>query len=69
LAGEAGYELEQQSNAENAGRMIYLASTGRVPHFYATNERALEDIRECAAAQQAMVSPQAASAQETQPKE
>ena len=59
LAGEAGYELERQSNAENAGRMIYLASTGRVPHFYATNERALEDIRECAAAQQPTVSPQA----------
>jgi len=51
LAGEAGYALERQYNAEQAGRMIYLASTGRVPHFYATNERALEDIRECAAAQ------------------
>jgi len=51
LAGEAGYALEKQYNAERAGRMIYLASTGRVPHFYASNERALEDIRECAATQ------------------
>lgn len=33
--------------------MIYLASTGRVPHFYASNERALEDIREQAALQTA----------------
>lgn len=52
LAGEAGYALERQTNAEHAGRMIYLASTGRVPHFYASNERALEDIRACAAEQQ-----------------
>ena len=51
LAGEAGYALEKKYNAEQAGRMIYLASTGRVPHFYATNARALEDIRECAAQQ------------------
>jgi hypothetical protein len=51
LAGEAGEALEKQYGPERAGRMIYLASTGRVPHFYATNERALEDIRECAAAQ------------------
>ena len=51
LAGEAGYALEKQYGPERAGRMIYLASTGRVPHFYATNERALEDIRECAASQ------------------
>ena len=51
LAGEAGYALEKKYNAEQAGRMIYLASTGRVPHFYATNASALEDIRECAAQQ------------------
>jgi len=51
LAGEVGYALEKQYNADHAGRMIYLASTGRVPHFYASNERALEDIREQAALQ------------------
>jgi hypothetical protein len=49
LAGEAGYALEKEIGAHMAGRAIYLASTGRVPHFFATDERALEDIRRCAA--------------------
>jgi hypothetical protein len=41
--------LEVKHTPAVAGRMIYLASTGRSPHFYATNARALEDIRRCAA--------------------
>ena len=50
LAGEAGYALEMQlGQSELAGRAIYLASTGRSPHFYATNEMSLEDMRRCAA--------------------
>jgi hypothetical protein len=50
LAGEAGYALENKlGDSAAAGRAIYRASTGRAPHFYATNERALEDIRRCAA--------------------
>ncbi len=49
LAGEPGYALQGKLGVERAARAIYLASTGRAPHFYATNERALEDIRRCAA--------------------
>jgi hypothetical protein len=50
LAGAAGYALEKRlGSAEEAGRAIYLASTGRVPHFYASNIAALADIRRCAA--------------------
>jgi hypothetical protein len=50
LAGKAGYELEATlGSAELAARAIYRASTGRVPHFFATNERAMENIRRCAA--------------------
>ena len=49
LAGKAGYDLEKKlGGAEYAGRAIYRASTGRAPHFYATTERALEDIKRCA---------------------
>lgn len=51
LAGEAGYALEREHGSQRAGAMIYRASTGRVPHFFASNERALEDIRQCAAKQ------------------
>ena len=51
LAGDAGYELERRFDPAVAGRMIYSASTGRVPHFYATNEVALDDIKRCAAEQ------------------
>ena len=54
LAGKAGYELEDRlGSPEYAGRAIYRASTGRVPHFYASNERALEDIKRCAAEDEA----------------
>jgi hypothetical protein len=49
FAGDAGKRLETQFGPAVAGRMIYLASTGRSPHFYATNERARDDIRACAA--------------------
>src|SRR5439155_20297718 len=48
LAGEPGKQFEKEYGPYRAGRMIYLASTGRVPHFFATNGRALEDIRSCA---------------------
>ena len=49
LAGEAGKELEDAHGPCEAGRRIYMASTGRVPHFYATDAAALEDLRACAA--------------------
>jgi hypothetical protein len=45
LAGEKGKELEAQHGPYRAGAMIYRASTGRVPHLYATTERAMADIR------------------------
>ncbi len=49
LAGKAGYELEKKlGDSQLAGRAIYLASTGRAPHFFATNSRALEDIKRSA---------------------
>jgi hypothetical protein len=48
LAGEAGRKLEEKYGPERAGGMIYKASTGRIPYFYATNEDALADIRKCA---------------------
>jgi len=51
LAGVDGKELEQKYGPQCAGTMIYRASTGRVPHFFASNERALADIREQAATQ------------------
>jgi uncharacterized protein YjbI with pentapeptide repeats len=53
LAGARGYELEARYDSQDAGRRIYLASTGRVPHFFANTERALEDLREQAALQAA----------------
>jgi len=53
LAGEAGQELEAKYGPQRAGAMIYRASTGRVPHFFATDARAMEDIRACAAEQSA----------------
>jgi hypothetical protein len=49
LAGEAGKKLEDEVGSYRAGSMIYRASTGRSPHFFATDEAALEDIRVCAA--------------------
>jgi uncharacterized protein YjbI with pentapeptide repeats len=48
LAGEAGLALEAKYGPQRAGTMIYRASTGFVPHFFASDERALEDIRACA---------------------
>ena len=52
LAGEAGYALERKlGSTEEAGRAIYLASTGRAPDFFGSNKRALADIRRCAAEQ------------------
>jgi hypothetical protein len=53
LAGRPGYELEAKVGAERAGRMIYRASTGRSPYFFASDEAALADIRRCAAEEQA----------------
>ncbi|WP_235202947.1 pentapeptide repeat-containing protein [Bordetella bronchiseptica] len=51
LAGEAGYALEREHGPQYAGRMIYMASVGRAPHFFASNERAMADLREQAAQQ------------------
>ena len=49
LAGEDGYALERKlGSAEDAGRAIYLASTGRAPYFFGSNKRALADIKRCA---------------------
>lgn len=52
LAGADGKALEGRFGPHRAGSMIYRASRpGKyVPHFFATSERALSDIRECAAA-------------------
>ena len=58
MAGEAGYALERLYGPQRTGRMIYTASVGRVPHFFASNERALEDLREQAAIQTAQAKPQ-----------
>jgi uncharacterized protein YjbI with pentapeptide repeats len=49
LAGEAGKELDSRFGTEDAGRRIYLASTGRVPWFFDSNEGALADMKEQAA--------------------
>jgi hypothetical protein len=48
LAGEAGRDLEQKIGPGNAGTLIYLASTGRVPDFYCDNATAMADIARCA---------------------
>ena len=45
LAGAKGLELETKYGPHAAGCMIYRASTGRVPNFYASNEAAIADIR------------------------
>jgi uncharacterized protein YjbI with pentapeptide repeats len=57
LAGAAGRDLERQHGPQRAGSMIYRASTGRVPWFFAPNDVALEDIKRCAAAEAATVEP------------
>jgi hypothetical protein len=51
LAGEKGYDLEKRVGPQMAGTLIYHASRpGKpTPHFFSTNERALEDLRKCAA--------------------
>ncbi len=49
LAGPAGKELEIANGTAVAATLIYHASTGRVPDFYATNEAALADLKKCAA--------------------
>jgi hypothetical protein len=60
LAGEAGHKLEAKVGIVRAARDIYLASTGQAPHFFErSNERALEDIRHCAAEQTAEATPAA----------
>lgn len=46
LAGEAGKALEQRVGPPAAGSLIYLASVGYVPNFYATNEDAMADMQE-----------------------
>jgi hypothetical protein len=51
LAGPDGKELEKKYGPRIAGAMIYRASTGRAPHFFASDKDALEDIRQCAAEQ------------------
>ena len=49
LAGNKGRFLEACYGTENAARLIYEASTGRIaPDFYATQEDAIADIRRCA---------------------
>ncbi len=51
LAGEAGKTLESEYGPHHAGRMLYIAATGRAPHFFASDEAAMEDIKACAAEQ------------------
>ena len=41
--------LEKEHGPQRAGMLIYGCSTGRVPHFFASNEAAMEDLRACAA--------------------
>jgi hypothetical protein len=53
LAGDKGVQLELQHGPATAGRMIYTASAGYCPHFFAGNEAALEDIKARAAEQAA----------------
>jgi hypothetical protein len=48
LAGEAGKALEEKHGPQRAGTMIYRASTGHVPYFFASTEVAMTDIKRCA---------------------
>ena len=50
LAGERGKALEAERGPQMAGAMIFRASTGKAPHFFASNERALADLRKRVAA-------------------
>ncbi len=45
LAGAAGWELGMRYGLTVAGALIYHASTGAVPDFYAQHADALKDIR------------------------
>lgn len=45
LAGPAGKHLQKYLGYESAATLIYYASTGYVPNFYASNTEALDDIR------------------------
>lgn len=46
LAGEAGKALEERFDTQEAGRLIYIASAGRSPWFFSSDEFALNDMRE-----------------------
>lgn len=46
LAGRRGRLLEKRYGSAVAGALIYYASAGYVPDFYATNWEAIEDIRQ-----------------------
>jgi hypothetical protein len=48
LAGDAGEWLESKFGGSTAGALIYWASTGMIPEFFAEYRDALEDIRRCA---------------------
>jgi hypothetical protein len=45
LAGEAGATLEDYYGSAAAGALIYHASAGYIPDFYASNEDALDDMK------------------------
>ncbi len=51
LAGEAGYALEGVVGSLAAGCLLYQKARPhmKIPNFFASNESALADIRECAA--------------------
>ena len=59
LAGEAGYELEKQTSTLFAAMQIYHASSPDIqvspPRFYESNGVALDDMKRCAALEQARV--------------
>lgn len=46
LAGVSGYDLERDLGPSVAGTLIFQASCGYVPDFFARNEEALQDLRE-----------------------
>ncbi len=58
LAGEKGKALEDKVGTPRAASLIYRASDPgcRVPHWYATDERAMADIKKCAEKEAAAVS-------------
>jgi hypothetical protein len=56
LAGPRGYELQKKLGWLAAGRLIYRASVGHAPDFFADNGPALEDLRKCASKEAAEAS-------------